>query len=224
MTTIHVRNKITAIILSLSAVFFLTACSDSYYAFMEKLGIHKRDILVDRVEKTQDAEDEAQEEFKSALEHFASVVTVENTNLKQVYEELNGEFDDCLEAAKKVSSRIDSIETVSQALFREWEQELQMYQNPLLQEESRAKLAETKVQYDEMISLMYQAKNSMIAVLLILRDNVFFLKHNLNAQAIGALHNEYSKLQIEVDRLNEQMHKSIASSNAFIEEMRNNEN
>ena len=223
MKQMEITNEKFTGILFLAAIMLLTltACSDSYYAFMEKLGIHKRDILVERVEKTQKAENKAQEEFKSALEHFASVVTVENTNLKQVYEELNAEYEDCLESAKDVSARIEGTESVSAALFQEWEQELEMFQSAVLQAESRKKLQETKMQYNEMLSLMHQAENSMIEVLFILRDNVFFLKHNLNAQAVGSLHNEYSKLRVEVDRLIQKMRRSIDSSNAFIEQMRN---
>jgi len=41
-------------------------CSKAYYDAMEKVGIHKRDILVDRVEDARDAQSEAQEQFKSA--------------------------------------------------------------------------------------------------------------------------------------------------------------
>jgi hypothetical protein len=39
------------------------------------MGIHKRDILVDRVEDARDAQKEAQTQFKSALEQFSSAVT-----------------------------------------------------------------------------------------------------------------------------------------------------
>lgn len=206
--------------IALFSLVLLTSCSNAYYDLMEKFGIHKRDILVERVEKTQDAQDDAQEEFKSALDHFASVVTVENTDLKNVYERLNAEYEDCIDAAGKVSARIESIESVSNALFLEWEQELGMYQNAALRQRSILQLQKTKQQYEGMVSLMYQAENSMTDVLFILRDNVIFLKHNLNAQAIGALRNEVSSLQIEVDQLIQQMRRSIASSNAFIEEMR----
>ena len=217
----HISRRSCNLISCMLMIIFLTSCSDMYYKFMENFGIHKRDILVDRVEDAQEAEDEAQHQFKSALDQFASVVVVENTDLKQAYEELNTEYEECIEAAKDVSEKIDSIESVSTALFREWSNELHYYQNPELQSKSRMKLRQAKRKYNEMISLMYQAKNSMISVLYILRDNVLFLKHNLNAQAIGALDNEYSKMQIEVDNLIRKMRISINRSNEFIAEMKN---
>ena len=42
----------------LSLVLLLGACSSAYYGTMEKLGVHKRDIMVDRVVAARDAQSE----------------------------------------------------------------------------------------------------------------------------------------------------------------------
>lgn len=59
---------------------------------------------------------------------------------------------------------------------------------------------------------MYQANESMTKVSFTLRDNVLFLKHNLNAQAIGSLRNEFSMLKIEMENLVDRMNSSIEKS------------
>ncbi len=41
----------------------LTACSSAQYAVMEKFGIHKREILVDRVEDARDSQEDATQQF-----------------------------------------------------------------------------------------------------------------------------------------------------------------
>jgi len=215
----HFRTRLTYSLAGIFAIALLSGCSDAYYGLLETFGIHKRDILVERVEETQDTQEDAQQEFQSALEQFAAVIAVENTKLKQVYEKLNSEYNDCLASAKKVNERIDQIESVSSALFLEWENEIAMYQNETLQRRSSQQLIETKERYEEMLSLMYQSVDSMVEILYIFRDNVMYLKHNLNTQAIGALRNEFARLQIEVDELTRQMEVSIASSNTFVEEM-----
>ena len=51
---------------------------------MEKVGVHKRDILVDRVEDGRDSQADAQKQFQSALEQFSSIVQLEETDLKKV--------------------------------------------------------------------------------------------------------------------------------------------
>ena len=49
------------------ALLVLSGCASTYYDAMEKVGYHKRDILVDRVESARDAQSEAQDQFRSAL-------------------------------------------------------------------------------------------------------------------------------------------------------------
>ncbi len=61
---------------------------------------------MDRVEGARDAQPEAQEQFKSALEQFSAVVKIENTDLKKAYEKLNAEHEDSDRPQKKVSDRI----------------------------------------------------------------------------------------------------------------------
>ena len=87
----------------------LSACASTYYDALEKVGIPKRDLMVTRVEKARDSQTEAQEQFKSALEEFASVVQLQNTDLKTAYERLDAEYEDSKDAADEVSSRINKV-------------------------------------------------------------------------------------------------------------------
>lgn len=201
-------------------VLMLTGCASAYYGTMEKMGYHKRDILIDRVESTRDAQAEAQVQFKSALEQFASVIQLEDTDLKRAYEKLNQEYEDSQAAAEAVAERIDKVESVADALFDEWEQELELYQNQKLQSASRKKLKETKQRYTKLLNTMRQAEKSMQPVLDNLRDNVLYLKHNLNAQAIGALRGEFSSLKSDIAHLLEKMNLSIQRSNQFIDSLK----
>ena len=56
----------------------------------------------------------------------------------------------------------------------------------------------------------------MEPVLNIFKDNVLFLKHNLNAQAIGSLQSEFANLKGEIEVLIREMNAAIKSSNSFI--------
>jgi hypothetical protein len=199
---------------------FLGACSKAYYGAMEKVGIHKRDILIDRVEGARDAQSEAQKQFKSALEQFSAVVHIGNSNLKKAYETLNAEYEDSEKAAKKVSERIDKVESVADALFDEWEDELKLYKSANFRKSSKQKLQDTKARYREMLASMHRAEKSMKPVLRSFRDNVLFLKHNLNAQAIGSLRSEFSTLKGEIDGLIKNMNEAIKTSNKFIADIK----
>ncbi len=203
----------------LALALMIGACSGMYYDAMEKVGFPKRDILVDRIEGARDAQGQAQEEFKSALEEFRSVVNVKETSLAQAYDSFNAAYEDSKASAERVSKRIDSVESVAEALFVEWEEELDRYENPQLRRQSAQTLEETREKYEQMIASMHRAEKSMQPVLEKFEDNVLFLKHNLNAQAIGALRTEFAGLKDEIDQVIEQMTRSIESSNAFISEL-----
>jgi len=201
-------------------ICFFWGCSKAYYDAMEKMGVHKRDILVDRVTDARDAQSEAQEQFKSALEQFSDVIRIENTDLKRAYETLNTEFENGEKAAAKVSDRIDKVESVANALFEEWETELTLYKSADLRKSSERQLMATKTRYKEMLDSMNQAEKSMVPVLGTFRDNVLYLKHNLNAQAIGSLKSEFSSLKGEIDGLIVKMNAAIETSNRFISEIK----
>ncbi|MBG23974.1 MAG: DNA repair protein, partial [Idiomarinaceae bacterium] len=68
-----------------TAVVFLAGCQSAYYGAMEKVGIHKRDILVDRVDDARDAQADAQEEFKSALERLDEMLQIDGGELEAQY-------------------------------------------------------------------------------------------------------------------------------------------
>ncbi len=212
--------SVQLILIAVLLLPFLGGCSKAYYGAMEKVGIHKRDILIDRVEDARDAQSEAQEQFKSALEQFGAVVHIENSNLKIAYEKLNTEYEDSERAAAKVSERIDKVESVADALFDEWEDELKLYKSADLRRSSQRKLQDTKTRYNEMLVSMHRAEKSMEPVLRSFRDNVLFLKHNLNAQAVGSLRSEFSTLKGEIDGLIKKMNVAIETSNQFISDIK----
>ncbi|RLC05092.1 MAG: DUF2959 domain-containing protein [Deltaproteobacteria bacterium] len=219
ITTREPERFISYFVIITISFLLITGCSKTYYSAMEKVGIHKRDILVDRVENARDAQADAQEQFKDALEQFGSVITVENTDLKDAYEKLNAEYKESNEAAKEVSRRIEKVESVADDLFAEWENELGLYKNKALQDASARNLIDTQKRYDEMLASMHRVEKSMDPVLRTFRDNVLFLKHNLNAQAIGSLRSEFSGLKVKIEVLVKNMNDAITNSNQFIEDL-----
>ncbi|KJS03405.1 MAG: DNA repair protein [Desulfobulbaceae bacterium BRH_c16a] len=214
------ENHLVFLIVIVFIMLFVGGCSSTYYSAMEKVGKHKRDIMVDRVEDARDSQAEAQEQFKSALERFNAVVKLQETDLKKAYDSLNREYEKSEGAADEVSSRIEKVESVAEDLFAEWQDELEQYQNRELRRSSKEKLKKTQKSYKEMLAGMHQAEAGMEPVLKIFRDNVLFLKHNLNAQAIGSLQGEFANLKGEIDVLVKKMNASIESSNRFITDIR----
>ncbi|KDC51575.1 DUF2959 domain-containing protein [Pseudoalteromonas fuliginea] len=197
----------------------LTGCQSAYYSAMEKVGVHKRDILIDRVEETKDSQQESQEEFKSALERLTTLIDFNGGELQDTYNQLNDDYESSLKAANEVSTNINKVEDVAEALFDEWSDELEQYKSASLKRESSKKLTATKRQFEQLLRSMRSAESKMEPVLTSLHDNVLYLKHNLNAQAVSAIKGEFTNLKRDIQVLMNDMNKSIADSNKFIEQM-----
>lgn len=197
----------------------LTACSSAYYSGLEKIGIPKRDVMVHRVEKARDTQEETKQQFKSALEQFTVMTNFDGGDLEATYNKLNGEYEASVNKAAEVSKRIADIEDVSNALFKEWEGELGQYSNATLRRNSQQKLTNTKAHYQQLVAAMRKAETKIEPVLKVFRDQVLYLKHNLNAQAIASLKGQLDTVKSDVSALVVEMEKSINEADAFIKTM-----
>jgi len=185
-------------IISLFSVIFLSGCSSMYYDAKEKVGIHKREIMVDRVEKARDSQQEAKEQFLTTMQQFKSVVNSEGGELEKAYSKFSSTLHDAEEKAAEVRERIESVEDVPEALFDEWRMEITQYSSDSLRRSSQQKFDATRQKYLELISAMKQAESKLEPALVPLRDQVLFLKHNLNARAIAGLKSETKSVQAKV--------------------------
>lgn len=199
------------------SLVLMLGCQSAYYSAMEKVGVHKRDIMLDRVESAQTAQQDAQQQFTSALAQLSQLINYDGGDLAAQYELINDQYEASESSAKEVASRIAAIESVADALFDEWNDEIQQYSSNNLKQQSQQKLKKTQRNYESLIKSMHRAKNRMAPVLSALKDNSLYLKHNLNAQAIGALQGEYKTIKRDVESLVAEMNKAIAQSQQFID-------
>ena len=200
----------------LPMLFCVTACSTVYYSTMEKFGVYKRDIMVDRVKAARDTQNAAKQQFLTAMEQFKSVVNFQGGDLEKEYNKLSATLQKSEAEAAAVRSRIRSVEDVSSALFSEWRSELKQYSSGTLREASQRKYDSTQAKYKELIAAMKRAEAKLEPALSPLRDQVLFMKHNLNARAIAGLSSELSSVQTNVDQLVRDMEVAISQADTFI--------
>ncbi|WP_412498907.1 DUF2959 domain-containing protein [Vibrio furnissii] len=202
------------------SIFTLTGCQSAYYSAMEKVGVHKRDIMVDRVEAAQDTQKDAQQELTSALDALSAFTQFDGGELESAYERINDQYQHSEDAAADVRERIAAIEDVAEALFDEWQGELKLYTSSKLRRASEQKLNTTKASYQTMLKAMKRAEQKMTPVLNTLRDNTLFLKHNLNASAVGSLQGEFATLEQDIRTAITQMNAAIEESNQFLNQLK----
>jgi len=213
-------KQVVRLVFLVCILILFAGCQSAYYGTLEKVGIHKRDLMVDRVESARDAQEEAKEQFQSALEQFTSVVEVRGGSLEKKYNKLKDAYEESKEKVEVVHKRIGSVEDVSEALFDEWKDELDQYSSVRLREDSRRKLNQTRKDYERLIKAMKRAEKKTKPVLVAFHDQVLYLKHNLNAQAISSLKNELVAIEDNVAGLVKEMEASIREAEQFIDALR----
>jgi hypothetical protein len=210
-------GDLVAYAVSLLRRLFLKQIKSVYYNARETIGgDHKRAIVVHQVEQACVNLRETRNEFEDALQRFKMLVNVNDALLEHRYHQLNRKYQFCRAKSEAVSARIRAIEEVSEALFAEWEKELDEYSNRALKSHSRQQLKLARQNYARLLKSLRTAEAKIHPVLSAFKDQVLYLKHNLNAQAIAALQNEFVVIGIDIAQLIQAMEQTIAEASSFV--------
>jgi vacuolar-type H+-ATPase subunit D/Vma8 len=189
----------------------------AYYKSRETLlGDHKRDIVVLHVDQACESLQDSKDQFEDTLHKFKTILSLPDLSLDYRYQQLKKQYDFCNYKSVEVSHRIKLIEEVSEALFQEWEAELALYSNRSLRSRSKQHLDKSRRQYKKLITALSKAEARIHPVLGAFQDQVLFLKHNLNAQAIAALQHEFVEISIDISKLITVMEKTINEASEFV--------
>ncbi len=209
------RNLFCCLLL-VAILVSLAGCQSTYYAVWEKLGKEKRHLLKDQIENARDDQIEASEAFKDALTRLKEFNGFEGGDLEKAYNRLSDDFGNCQERAGQLEERIKKVERVAQDLFTEWESEIEQIQKREFRTKSHQKLKATKARFARLDRAMNTARARMTPILTTQNDYVLYLKHNLNAQAIGSLKGEVDSIEADIDRLIRDIGHSIKEADDFL--------
>src|SRR5277367_4936299 len=90
-----VIERRAAVLSSLLLATAAAGCAETrevYYDAWEKIGYAKRDRLVDNVKSARDSQQDAKQQFASALDQFKSVVNFKGGDLEALYDKLNDSY------------------------------------------------------------------------------------------------------------------------------------
>jgi len=202
------------------AFLIFGGCRTVYYAAWEKVGTEKRHLLRDNVEKAGKDQQEASKQFKDVLTQIQALYGFDGGELEKEYRRLKTDYEECERRAEDVREQISKVEQIAKDLFDEWKEEIEQISNPDLRAQSRKSLNATQRRYAQLEQAMRKAEKHMDPVLQKVRDYVLYLKHNLNAQAVGALEQEVGRIGVEVDSLIADLNASIQETNAFLKDFK----
>ena len=198
----------------------MSGCASVKYSALEKVGIHKRDILVESVEDARDSQTQTREQLVSAYEELSALINYDGGELEKKYQRLSKQVERARDRTEELDDHLADIDRVSEDLFEEWREELELYNSAALRADQEEKLTQALRQFATMRERMQTARDRVDPVMAVLADNVLYLKHSLNAQALAALRGQATLLEGQVDVLIRDMQVAIEEADAFISRMR----
>lgn len=187
------------------------------YNAYEMVGMEKRDLFKREVKNVKEEQEETGEAFKDALTRLKEMYNFDGGDLEKQHSKLNSSYENAQEEATELRERIKNVNVVAGDLFSEWRNEIKDISTKSLQEKSQKKLKETQERFKELQNQMASAEKRLTPVLTKLKDQVLFLKHNLNAQAISGLKAESADIEADIKSLIKEVDKASKEADRFIE-------
>jgi hypothetical protein len=206
-------------VVSLSLIVFallLSGCQSTYYKAMSTLGKEKRDILVQRIKDAKKDQDQTKQQLQTTMESFQALTGFKGGSLEKSYKRLNSDYEGAASQAGKLHDKIQSIDQVSNDLFKEWQGEINAMDNGRLKSQDTVMLRNAKTRQTTYMRAMRRTEDQIEPVLKAFHDQVLFLKHNLNARAIGSLKNTSAGLQSDVAGLVQSIDASSQEADKLI--------
>lgn len=220
---VHARTLRRALCMGL-VLMLLSGCTTLFYKAMRSLGKEKRDILIARVQDAKKDQQQTKEQIKTTMESFQELTGFQGGTLEKSYQRLDAEYEKANDQATRLHNRIDSIDQVSGDMFNEWQGEIKQMSDPRLKAQSSQLLRDSRVREAAYLRSMRHTQDKMTPVLKSFHDQVLFLKHNLNARAIGSLKGTTVSIQGDVQDLTTSIDASIAEGDSLIQSLSASDN
>lgn len=204
-------------------LLFTLGCQATYYKIWEKLGKEKRDLLLSDVNAVKTQQQETAEHFKDALTRLQEAYGKKNTKLQAMYDRIKSDDERAHSEAEALNKRVERMNTTARDLFREWESELNTFTNREFKAKSKANLQRARKSFEALSQSLDKSTARMKPLLSRLHETTLFLKHNLNAQSLGAMKNESKAIEQNLDALLKQMNASIQEADEFLSVLKEEE-
>jgi hypothetical protein len=208
----------------IAVILLVTGCTTAYYKTMQTLGKEKRDILVQRIKDAKKDQDQTKQQLQTTMESFQALTGFQGGSLEKSYKRLNSDYESANSQAGKLHDKIQSIDQVSNDLFKEWQGEIAAMGNAKLKAQDTVMLRNAKTRQATYMRAMRRTEDQIAPVLKAFRDQVLFLKHNLNSRAIGSLKATTAGLQGDVADLIQSIDASSQEADKLISSLAASDN
>ncbi len=202
--------------LLLAGLGALASCKQRYYTAQGKSGNEKRDRLVEQLRKGREEQEKAKAQYQATLAALQAAPDKSPGKPDELYTKFKQEVGATARRAKTVSDQIAAIEQASGDMFAEWERELAAMHNGELKNKSIILVRKTREQCGALIGQMKAVEAKAQTVLKEFEDQVLFLEHNMDGEAVSSVRTKANSMDAEVKSLAGDIEASTREADAFI--------
>lgn len=189
---------------------------DAKYSAYEMIGYEKRDLFKKEVKAVKKDQHDSQKAFEDALAKLQYFYSYDGGKTESEYNKLKDSYESSQDESENLSASIQKLDEVAQDLFAEWKEEINSISNSDLRKKSTVKLSETRIRYKELHRKLKESEKNVSPILIKMKDQVTFLKHNLNAGAMIGLETEGNRIGKDIEKLIEEMKAANREAEDFI--------
>jgi Protein of unknown function (DUF2959) len=183
-------------------------------------GVKQVEQLVKRSGSTVQAIAETKIQLQKTMDVYNTLMSDDAKNMKSNYKKLQSEMDTTEKKRGDIKLRADEMNAEAATLFKTWADSSAAIEDADLRKRSEERLATTKAGFAEIGTVGQKAVDIYGPFMKTLQDQVTYLGHDLNAQAIQSLKQDAAQVNEKAEALMKSIDDTITVANKNIKELR----
>lgn len=204
---------------ALGVLVGLTLCP-ALAAQAQDEGVKRVEQLVKSAGSTVQAMSEAKLQFLKTIDVYNAILAEGAKDRKKLYKKLQSDMESTEEKRAEVGRKADQMKLEAGIVFKSWADSTVGIENPDLKKRSEERLEKTKDRCAEIQSAGRSAVEVYAPVMKALQDQVTYLGHDLNAEAVASLKPDAAKVNAQAQELAKRVDEAIGIANTNINALR----
>jgi len=202
-------------LLAATAAITLVWAHPAWSQVVGTAGIKGGERFADTGEDTVKALVETENNLRSTLDAYNTLVSKPTKDAKGDYKKLLKNLDNAKKKIALVKPRLDTMNSEGENYFRLWEGQVATIADADLKARGEERIASTRKEYDGILESLRGAAGTLDPFLKDLTDQINFLGSDLRPEALQSLKGNADKLNNTGKTLLEQTGATVTKSNAF---------
>lgn len=183
-------------------------------------GVKQVEQLVKKAGSTVQAISETKLQLIKTMDVYNSILADDAKDRKGLYKKLQSEMESTEKHRAEIAKRAEAMKVEADAVFKSWADSAVAITSPDLKKRSEERLTKTKARFAEIEAAGQKARETYTPVMKTLQDQVTYLGHDLNAEAVSSLKPDAAKLNTQAQDLGKRIDDTISAVNKNIDALR----